>query len=239
VTSGFHLSEALERAVETEVRLEQKLEFAASERHGYLTACPTNVGTGLRASVLLHLPGLVLSGEVKRLHAAVTEMGMVARGWFGEGSRVVGDFHQLSNQRTLGPTEEHAVEELEKVAERVLELELDARERLVADRTRRREVEDRVHRSRALLGHARLLTVDQAMACVSDVRLGKWMGRFDDVDDAALNRLTVFAQPAHLARAAERLPDREEARWQRARLARRWFGRSGSDDVGTEAEGAS
>jgi protein arginine kinase len=226
VEPGFQLEQALAGVVGADRRLETRLPFAATERHGYLTACPSNAGTGIRASVLLHLPGLVLSREIKRVHAAVGEMGMVARGAFGEGSRALGDCLQLSNQRTLGLTEEDAVDALERVTHRVLQLELDARERLVEDVGRRRRLEDRVHRSHATLTEARLLTVEQAMACVSDVRFGKWLGRFEETGHDVLNRFLVFAQPAHLGLAEERLPDPEEAEWRRARLAREWFGRS-------------
>jgi len=226
VSSGFQPREALAAAVAVDRELESRLPFAASSRWGYLTACPTNVGTGLRASVLLHLPGLALSGEIKRVHAAVAEMGMVVRGWFGEGTRALGDSYQVSNQRTLGPTEEEAVDGLVRVAERVIQLEGEARERAGESPERRRRLEDRVHRSRAILGAARMLTVEQAMACVSDVRLGKWMGFFDEVAHEALNRFTLLAQPAHLGREESRLPEPEEAQWERARLARESFGSS-------------
>lgn len=226
VEPGLQLERALAAAIDADRRLEARLAYAATGTHGYLTACPSNAGTGIRASVLLHLPGLVLSREIKRVHAAVGEMGMVARGAFGEGSRALGDCLQLSNQRTLGLSEEDAVEALERVAHRVLQLESDARERLVEDAGRRRRLEDRIHRSRAILGEARLLTVEQAMACASDVRLGKWLGRFEETGHDVLSRFLVFAQPAHLGRTEERLPDPDEAAWRRARLARQWFGRS-------------
>lgn len=226
VEPGLQLERALAAAIDADRRLEARLTYAATDTHGYLTACPSNAGTGIRASVLLHLPGLVLSREIKRVHAAVGEMGMVARGAFGEGSRALGDCLQLSNQRTLGLSEEDAVEALERVADRVLQLELEARERLVEDAARRRRLEDRIHRSHAILGEARLLSVEQAMACASDVRFGKWLGRFEETGLDVLSRFLVFAQPAHLGRGEERLPDPEEAEWRRASLARQWFGRS-------------
>lgn len=223
VTSGLDLDHALSQAAALDRALEASLSFAVSPEYGYLTACPTNVGTGLRASVLVHLAGLVLSNEVKRVHQAVGEMGVVVRGWFGEGSRALGDYYQISNQRTLGRPEAETVEELERVVLRVIELELEARERILDDGARRRRVEDRIHRSRALLGSARLLTVDQAMACASDVRLGKWMGRFDETSNATLNHFGLAIQPAHLGREKGEVPDAEEAEWLRARVARKAF----------------
>jgi protein arginine kinase len=128
VTSGFNLQTVLESASRLDRELEPLVPFASSRAHGYLTACPTNVGTGMRASVLIHLAGLALAGESKRVQRAVSEMGMAVRGWFGEGTSALGDFYQLSNQRTLGRDEEQAVEELARVAERVLEYERQARE---------------------------------------------------------------------------------------------------------------
>ena len=112
-----------------------------------------------------------------------------------------------------------------------MDLELDARERIVEDQGRRRRLEDRVHRSRAILGEARLLTVEQAMACISDVRFGQWMGYFGELPGEKLNRFTLYVQPAHLGRAEERVPDHEDALWQRACLAREWFG-GGSQPAG-------
>ncbi len=220
VASGFDPASALAAAVALDRALEASLEFAASPDRGYLTACPTNVGTGMRASVLVHLPGLVLAGEIRKVHRAVGEMGMAVRGWFGEGSRALGDFHQISNQRKLGWTEEETVENLVRVTRRILDLERESRERLLEDRGRRRRLEDRVHRSSGLLRSARLLTVDAVMAATSDVRLGKWMNYFEGVPAEVLNRLALRVQPAHLGRQEGRVLEGEEAEWARARLVR-------------------
>jgi protein arginine kinase len=229
VAPGLNPSSALQATVELDRALEGALGFAARRDLGYLTSCPTNVGTGLRVSVLVHLPGLALTGEVKRVHQAVGEMGMTVRGWFGEGSRALGDFWQVSNQRTLGLTEEDAVETLERVVDRVLELELEARERAAEETARRRRLEDRVHRSRAVLESARMITASHAMACASDVRLGKWLGHFEEVPWSTLNELSYRVQPAHLGAAREEVPEPEDAEWLRARwIRRRMQGRDGS-----------
>jgi protein arginine kinase len=220
VVSGLDLGSALNQAVQIDREMEERLAFAANDRHGYLTACPTNAGTGLRASVLIHLAGLVLVGEVKKVRRAVAEMGMAVRGWYGEGSRALGDFYQLSNQRTLGISEEECVDELEKVAERVLELELDARERLRSSLPARRRMEDRISRSWATLRAARLLTDDQVMACVSDARLGSWLGILEQVPPRELNGLALFTQPAHLSKRHGRAVEGDEADWIRARIVR-------------------
>ncbi len=232
VAAGFHPQEVLESVVAADRRLENGLRFAATPELGYLTACPTNVGTGLRLSVLVHLPGLALTAEIQRVHRSVGEMGMAVRGWHGEGSRALGDLWQLSNQRTLGFTEEEAVERLERVVARVVELEGVARERAVEEAGRRRRVEDRVHRSRAILESARMITAAHAMACASDVRLGKWMGYFPEVSWHTLNELTVRVQPAHLGAPREEMPDPEDAEWLRAR----WIRRAMQEDAAADGE---
>ncbi|MGQ0722987.1 MAG: ATP--guanido phosphotransferase [Candidatus Eiseniibacteriota bacterium] len=223
VCSGLNLAQSLDRAVAVDRGIEGLVEFAVSEERGYLTACPTNVGTGLRASVLIHLPALVLAGEIRKVHRAVGEMGMAVRGWFGEGSAALGDFYQLSNQRTLGRSEETTTAELQRITERVLDLEVAAREKLAGSETRRPRVLDRVFRSWGILTHARLLTADQLMACASDLRLGRWLGVSDAVPEALLNRLALLGQPAHLGLRSGRSLDDDADGWARAEWVRAEF----------------
>jgi len=219
MVSGLNLTGALAAAVRLDLELEELLDFAVSPERGYVTACPTNAGTGLRGSVLIHLPALVLAGEIKKVHRAVGEMGMAVRGWFGEGSHVLGDFYQLSNQRTLGRTEEEVAAEVGAVARRVLELETEARERLRGSRSRWRRVEDRIFRAWGTLRSARLLTVEQLMACASDVRLGAWLGLVG-VTPERLNRLAFFGQPGHLAVRFGPEIEGEDVSWARAEWVR-------------------
>ncbi len=232
MVSGLNLPQALKEAVDLDRALETRLDYATLPERGYLTACPTNVGTGLRASVLIHLPALVLAGEVKKVHRAVSEMGMAVRGWSGEGSAALGDYHQLSNQRTLGKTEEESVLGLDRVVRRVLELELEARRKLREDRFRRRRLEDRIHRSHGVLTHARLLTIEMVMTCVSDLRLGRWMGIVEDFSESFLGRISLFSQSAHLARSGGGEMDEEEERWRRAEWIRAMMRSEGSRSAG-------
>jgi protein arginine kinase len=220
VASGLDLLGALQCAVRLDRELEELLDFAVSPERGYVTACPTNAGTGLRASVLIHLPALVLAGEVKKVHRAVGEMGMAVRGWFGEGSHALGDFYQVSNQRTLGRTEEESAAEVEAVARRVLELETEARRRLRASLRRWRRVEDRIFRAEGTLRSARLLTVEQLMACASDMRLGAWFGLLERVSVRQLNRLAFFGQPGHVEVRVGRELDGDDVSWARAEWVR-------------------
>jgi protein arginine kinase len=220
VTSGLDLEGALQPAVALDRELETRLDFAASRERGYLTACPTNVGTGLRASVLLHLPAMVLVGEIKKMHRAVSELGMAVRGWFGEGSTVLGDYYQLSNQKTLGKTESESCQELLRVTMRTLDLEEQARKKFRESPAMMRRLEDRVWRSWGALRHARLLSVEQVMACASDLRLGRSLGILESVGVESLNRLNLFAQPAHLRERLGGQWDAEQENWERARWIR-------------------
>ena len=227
VTSGLDLEGALRPAVELDCELETRLDFAANRERGYLTACPTNVGTGLRASVLVHLPALVLVGEIKKMHRAVSELGMTVRGWFGEGSTVLGDYYQLSNQKTLGKTESESCQELLRVTRRTLDLEEQARKRFRESLPTMRRIEDRVWRFLGALRNARLLSVEQVMACASDLRLGRSLGILESVGAESLNRMNLFAQPAHLRERLGGKLDPEQENWERARWIRQELEESG------------
>jgi protein arginine kinase len=220
VASGLDLDAALAGAVELDRELEGRLPFATSRERGYLTACPTNVGTGMRASVLLHLPALVLVGEVKKVHRAVGELGMTVRGWFGEGSAALGDYYQLSNQKTLGKTEPESCQELLRVTRRVIALETEARAKLRDSAETMRRLEDRVGRSWGILKFARLLNVEQVMAAASDLRLGRSLGLAPSVSDRTLNRVLLFCQPAHLEERLGGSWSGDEESWMRAQWIR-------------------
>ncbi len=218
ILSGLSLSEAWESANQIDSTLEGSLAYAYDDRWGYLTACPTNVGTGLRASVLLHLPALVLTKEIGKVLKGVTEAGLSVRGLYGEGSEVRGSFLQISNQSTLGKTEADTVGLVERWAERLIECERRAmavlrNEALVA-------VEDKVHRARALLESARLLSSEEVVGLGSAVRLGVVMGMLNGIAFATLNELLVAAQPAHLQFLHEREMGAEERDRLRADLMR-------------------
>jgi protein arginine kinase len=173
--------------------------------------------------VLIHLPGLVLTAEIDKVHRAVAEMGMAVRGWFGEGSGALGDFFQLSHQRTLGVDEAHCLDGLGRIAGRVLQLERDARERISAEKGHRRKIEDRVHRAYGVLRTARLLSAEQVMACASDVRLARSLGVLEEVSHAFLNRLLLFTQSAHLRAGVGDSFRAEDENWERARWVREEF----------------
>ena len=224
--SGFALDAAYAELDRVDTELGQRLAFAFHPEFGYLTSCPTNVGTGLRASVLIHLPGLVLTKEISKVLQGLSQVGLTFRGLYGEGSEVVGNFFQLSNQTTLGQTEAELLDHLGKVVRQVMDYEEQARQVLL--RNAPAIIEDKVWRAYGLLRYARALSFDEAMNLLSGVRLGVGVGLIPGVSVYTLNKLLIHAQPAHLA-AAEGLPlDDSDLPIHRAHLVRRVL----EDEVG-------
>lgn len=194
---GAGLADALRRADAFDDRLERDVDYAFDSRYGFLTACPTNVGTGMRLSVMMHLPALKITGDIDRVRRAAADMNLAVRGYYGEGSDAAGDFYQVSNQVTLGLTEDDLLARLaDDIAPRVVEYERHARTRLM--KNNRDELEDRVHRALGTLRAARLLEGREAMKLLSRVRLGVWLGLLEDVPRDAVSRLFLQVQPAHL-----------------------------------------
>ncbi|MBL0920584.1 MAG: protein arginine kinase [Phycisphaerales bacterium] len=217
--SGFALDETWRFIDAVDDRLEARLDFAYAPKLGYLTACPTNVGAGIRVSVMLHLPGLKLTGEIEKVRRAASKMNLAVRGFYGEGSEAVGDFFQLSNQTTLGRSEREIIDDLEgQIVPQVIEYERQAREAML--RKRRMTLEDRVHRAAATLRSARLLSADESLQLLSLTRLGILQGLVEGVDLRVVHRLVLLCQPAHLQQAAGREIDQGERRILRAELVR-------------------
>jgi len=214
IRSGFALDAAFADAKSVDVALEPTVPYAVSQTYGYLTACPTNVGTGLRASVMLHLPALVHAQELNRVFQAATRTNLAVRGFYGEGTKAMGDFYQISNQQTLGQSEEEILRKLSRMLPTFLDYERKVREHLLA--TYRTKLEDKVFRALAVLRAARSVTTDEAMELLSAARLGLVTGLVTDVAMPALHELFVLVQPAHMRRrsgkAAESAADRDAAR---------------------------
>jgi protein arginine kinase len=217
--SGLALDSALTEADAADDALEAGLEFAYSPRFGYLTACPTNVGTGVRLSVMLHLPGLKISGDIEKVKRAATDMALAVRGFYGEGSEAAGDFYQISNQTTLGKTDQVLLHELQhEILPRVIEYERAARGRLLAKR--KSVMEDQAHRSLGVLTHARLMSTEESMQLLSQVRLGALLGLLPGVDVGTINGLMLLTQPAHLQRVVGQELTQDQRRVARATLLR-------------------
>jgi protein arginine kinase len=199
---GLQLKETWGMASLVDDALEQRLDYAFHAKRGYLTACPTNVGTGLRASVMMHLPGLVLTQQAGRLFHSLAQLGLVVRGLYGEGTEAAGHIFQISNQTALGKAEEEIVQHLDAVAHKVIEAEKQARKHLF--REMRLQLEDRIGRAFGTLSTARILTSEEAMKLLSDVRLGIDMGLFPKLNHLTMNELMVAMQPAFLQKAEGR-----------------------------------
>jgi protein arginine kinase len=193
---GFQLTEALKAANEIDDWLEEYVNYAFDEKFGYLTSCPTNAGTGLRASVMMHLPGLVLTQQMNRIVPAINQLGLVVRGIYGEGSEALGNIFQISNQITLGKSENDIVDDLKSVVSQIISQERSAREALA--KTSNIQLEDRVFRSYGTLANSRIIETKEAARCLSDLRLGIDMGYIKNISKSILNELMILTQPGFL-----------------------------------------
>ncbi len=217
---GQRLREAFLRANATDDAMESTLDFAFHKRWGYLTACPTNVGCGIRLSAMLHLPALKLTNEIEKLRRAAEELHLAVRGFHGEGSESAGDFYQISNQVTLGFTESDLLDRFETmILPRIVEYERQARRTLVERHASL--LDDRVHRGIGILRGARLMGVDEAMKLLSRVRLGVLLRRLEGIEPTTINRLFLMIQPAHMQTAGYEGLGPDQLREARAALLRK------------------
>ncbi len=194
--SGFQLKKAWNAINDLDTTLEEHLDYAFSPTLGYLTACPTNLGTGMRGSAMMHLPALVISNQMEKVVRAVNQLGMVVRGLFGEGSDASGSIFQISNQTTLGEAEDEIIKRLNSVLQSIVEHELNAREKLL-------EVDagkllDKIGRAYGIVQNSHLLSSSEAMNLLSLIRLGVDLGAFPDGNRCVIDRLFIEAQPGHL-----------------------------------------
>src|SRR5436305_2177641 len=216
--SGYSLDEAWQDIDRVDDLLEQRISYAFSEEFGYLTACPTNVGTGMRASVMLHLPALVLTKQIEKVFRALQKISLAVRGLYGEGSRASGDFYQISNQVTLGKSETTILTEIREVIPQIIAYERQARQTLT--RESRQALQDRVSRAFGTLCSATMMTSEETMDLLSSVRLGVNLALLDDITIATVNELFIHTQPAHLQKLMGALLDGEERNAARARYLR-------------------
>lgn len=195
--SGLQLPTLWEEVNEVDDTLATKLSFAFDRQFGYLTACPTNVGTGIRVSVMVHLPALKLTKEIERVDRAARDMRLAVRGMYGEGTDAVGDLYQISNQTTLGVTEQEIIRDFgETTIPKIVEYEWAARDSLAQERAG--QLDDKIWRAYGILCNARCISSEETLARLSPIRMGISLGRFDEFDMETLNELFLHTQPAHL-----------------------------------------
>ena len=206
--SGLNLEKAYETASNIACYIEKKLPVSYHDKFGFLTSCPTNTGTGLRASVIMHLPGLAIAKRIPGIIERIQKMGYSVRGYYGEHSTSSGNMFQISNQITLGLNEEELISDLKKVINQLMEKERAIRKELYEKNPV--YVEDMVYRSLGILKYARILTSEESLKMISDVRLGKSLGIIKDIDEESLNRIMNSVGPASVQKSVGRLMEPAE-----------------------------
>ncbi len=221
--SGLQLDETWEEINRIDDLIEEDIEYAFDPRYGYLTACLTNVGTGIRVSVMLHLPALKLTGELERVFRAAKDMRLAVRGLYGEGTEATGDFFQVSNQVTLGRSEEEIIDDFKNVViPKIIEYENRARDALVREKAL--ILDDKIYRALGALESARAVSSEETMFLLSHIRMGISLGRVDNIDLNTINDLFLVTQPAHLQKLHGKRLSGEERSVARAELIRQRLG---------------
>lgn len=209
---GMQLDNAWQLCNKLDLLMEEQLEFAFDSSSGYLTCCPTNLGTGIRASVMLHLPALSMTGYIKGVLEACAKLGLAVRGIYGENSEALGNMFQISNQVTLGQTEEEIIASINNVTHQIIEQERMLRNEIYKQGTSR--FEDRIYRSLGILANARIISTEESLKLISDVRLGVDMKLIEGMTAVTLDELMLFIQPAILQKLAGKIlaPDERDVR---------------------------
>jgi protein arginine kinase len=215
---GLQLRQAWAAIDQLDSNLERKLNYAFNSEWGYLTACPTNLGTGIRVSAMLHLPGLVLGEQINPIIQSVNKLGLAVRGLYGEGTEALGNVFQVSNQMTLGETEIVIVERLEKVLSQIIEHEEDARETLLEKKSKL--VFNHIGRAYGTLANAHMISSKETMNQLSLMRLGVDLGVFPTLDRSTVDELFILTQPAHLQKQHSEKLSAEERDFLRADMLR-------------------
>jgi protein arginine kinase len=221
--SGFDLKEAWQIINDVDTELGNLLDFAYSVDFGYLTACPTNAGTGMRASVMLHLPSLVMTKQIGKVLQAITKLSLTARGLYGEGTEASGNFFQISNQVSLGHKEEDIIDNIERIIKQIVEHEQSARETLLSQN--REALEDRIWRAYGTLKSAHIITSTETIDLLSLVRLGVDLGVIKQSDRTLINELFVITQPAHLQKLEKKKLGPNQRDVKRAEIIREKIGK--------------
>ncbi len=216
-SAGLELENTLALASEIDDKLEKLVNYAFSDKYGYLTACPTNVGTGMRASIMVHLPALTLTGNVKKVLDATNNFGMNIRGVYGEGSKPQGEIYQISNKQSLGISEKEIIKNMKAITDKIVEQERLARKYIGKEQI---ELEDRIYRDFGILSNARKISSDEAKELLSYVKLGTDMGIIKELNDLKVNELILYNKPANLQKRVGKNLDSYERDIKRAEVIR-------------------
>ncbi|MGI6330886.1 MAG: protein arginine kinase [Zhaonellaceae bacterium] len=221
ILPAFQIDEAWTAADKVDDTFESEFDYAFLEKYGYLTSCPTNVGTGLRASVMLHLPALVMTKQAGKLLSALSKVGLTVRGLYGEGSEAIGDIFQVSNQITLGQTEDEIISNLKAVCNQIIDQEHKTRDKL--SKSWGSQLEDRVGRALGILLYCKIISSEEAIKLLSEVRLGVGMGYTSNISIPVLNQLLVYIQPSILQKIYNETLEPEERDVKRAQLIKSYL----------------
>ncbi|AEV67261.1 protein arginine kinase [Acetivibrio clariflavus] len=219
---GLQLDKAWELCDKIDSLLEENIDYAFSEKYGYLTCCPTNLGTGIRASAMLHLPALTMTGYIRGMLEACGKLGIAVRGIYGENSEALGNLFQISNQITLGLSEEEIINNVTNIGNQIINQERSLRAELYRQNPYR--FEDKVYRSLGILSNARIISSEESFKLISDVRLGVDMGIIKNIDVAKLNEILLYIQSANLQKIFDRTLSPDERDIKRAELIREKLG---------------
>ena len=216
-SAGLELENLLNLAIEIDKKLEQLVPYAYNDKYGFLTSCPTNVGTGLRASVMVHLPALAKTGNIRKVLEVVNNFDMNIRGVYGEGSKSLGDIYQISNKQSLGISEQEVIRNLKIITDKVIEQERLARKILAKNQI---ELEDKVYRAYGILANSRKLSSEEANILLSDVKLGTDMGIIKELNDLKVRKLEMYTKPANLQKYVGQTLDGYERDVKRAEIVK-------------------
>lgn len=216
--SGFNIIEAWRLTDEIDTEFGARMPYAFSSRWGYLTACPTNTGTGLRASVMLHIPALVMTNQVGNVFQAISKLGLTMRGFYGEGTKAIGNFFQVSNQVTLGHSENDLISKIGSIVNKLIKREESTRNMLIMKN--KDEIVDKVWRAYGTLKSARIITSSETIKLLSAIRLGIDLSIMSGIERNLVNELFILIQPAHLQKMENKLLNPKERDYKRADLIR-------------------
>jgi len=219
LASGFQLENVWKMCLNIDNSLEEKLDIAFSDTFGYLTSCPTNVGTGMRVSTMLHLPALVMSGYINKILEVCNKLGIAVRGLYGENSKAHGNMFQISNQVTLGLDEYEIVNNVKNIVKHIIDQERILRNELYKQNPI--IIEDKLSRSYGIFTNAKILTSEEAFKLISDVRLGLEMGIIKDIDMYKINEIMLFMQSANLQRLSGKKLSLQEINIKRAEIVQK------------------
>lgn len=221
MASGLDLENLINFATEIDEKISSLVNYAYNEKYGFLTACPTNAGTGIRASVMVHLPGLARTGNIRKILEVINNFGMNIRGIYGEGTKSGGDMYQVSNKQTLGLSEQEIVKNLKLITEKIIEQERLARKILARDNI---ELEDKIYRAYGIFTNARKISSEEARDLLSEIKLGTDLGILQELNDLKVKKLELYTKPANLQKYLGKQVDSYERDIKRAEVIRQIIG---------------